>query len=75
MSLKGVMCSWSTEIIDGLFGSTEIEDLKAGILEIHLTYSATILTENKWTGEGRKKQITLLLSVNFMVWEVGRTSR
>lgn len=34
-------------------------DLKAGFLEIQLTYSASIPNENKWKGEGRKKQKTM----------------
>ena len=34
----------------------ERADLKAGVLEIQLTYSASIPNENKWKGEGRKKQ-------------------
>lgn len=49
------LCAAGAQRIDGLFGNGERADVKAGILDIQLTNSASIPNENKWKGEGRKE--------------------
>lgn len=53
---KELRATGAQKSIDGLFGNTDRADLKAGILEIQLTYTASIPNENKWKGEGQKKK-------------------